>query len=84
MIIGGKLNKDDESLEVDHTMYKSMISILLYVTPTRPYVMQVVGLVARFKFAPKETHVNVVKRIFRYLKGAMDFGLWCQKEKTSN
>ena len=36
---GCKLSKDDESLEVDHTMYKSMIGILLYVTSTRPNVM---------------------------------------------
>ena len=46
MIIGCKLSKDDESLEVDHTMYRSMIGILLYLTATRPDVMQDVGLVA--------------------------------------
>ena len=33
--------------------------------------MQVVGLVA-----PKETHVQEIKSIFRYLKGTLDFGLW--------
>ena len=48
MITGCMLSKDDESLEVDHTMYRSMIGILPYVTSTRPYVMQAVGLVARF------------------------------------
>ena len=36
MITGCKLRKNDESLEVDHTMYRSMIGILLYVTATRP------------------------------------------------
>ena len=35
MIIGFKLTKNDESLEVDHTMYRSMISNLLYVYKTR-------------------------------------------------
>ena len=53
MIIGCKLSKDDESLEVDHTMYRSMIGILLYVRATRPDVMQVVGVVSRFQSAPK-------------------------------
>ena len=48
MVICCKLSKDDESLEVDHTIFRSIISSLLYVTSTRPYVMQVVGLVARF------------------------------------
>lgn len=71
--------KDDESLEVDHTMYRSMIGSLLYVTTTRLDVMQVVRVTARFQSAPKETHVNVVKRIFRYIKGTMDFQLWYPK-----
>ena len=34
IVTGCKLNKDDESLEVDHAMYRSMISSLLYVTTT--------------------------------------------------
>ena len=48
MVIGCKLSKNDESLEVDHTMYRSMIGSLLYVTTTRPDAMDVVGFVARF------------------------------------
>ena len=48
MIIGCKLSKDDESLEVDHTMYRSMIGSLLYVKATGTYVIQVVGLVSRY------------------------------------
>jgi hypothetical protein len=46
-----------------------MIGILLYVTSSRPDVMQTVGQVARFQATPKESHVMAVKRIFRYLKG---------------
>ena len=61
MVTGCKFSKDYESLEVDHTMYRSMIGSLLYVTTTRPYVMQAVGLVSRFQSAPKETHVAAVK-----------------------
>ena len=56
-----------------------MISSLLYVTASRPDVMQAIGQVARFQAAPKETHIITVKRIFRYLKGTMDFGLWYPK-----
>ena len=39
MVIGCKLSKDDESLEVDHTMFRSMIGSILYVTTIRTYVM---------------------------------------------
>ena len=81
IIIGCKLSKDDESLEVDHTMYRSMIGSMLYVTATRPDVIQVVGLVSRFQSSPKETHVTAVKIIFKYLKGTMEYGLWYPKSQ---
>ena len=56
-----------------------MIGSLLYVTASRPDAMQAVGQVARFQAAPKENHIIAVKRIFRYLEGTMDFGLWYPK-----
>jgi hypothetical protein len=37
--------------------------------------------VAQFQVAPKESHVLVVKRIFIYLKGTKEFGLWYPKGK---
>jgi hypothetical protein len=74
-----KLNKDDDAPEIDQTMYRSMIGSLLYLTASRPDIMQVVGLVGRFQSNPKETHVLAVKRIFRYLQGTIDYGLWYSK-----
>jgi hypothetical protein len=53
-----------------------MIGSFLYVTTSRPNVKQVVGMVARFQATPKERNVQDVKRIFRYLKGMIDLGLW--------
>jgi hypothetical protein len=75
------LSKDDDSNTIDQRQYKSMIGSLLYVTTSRPDVMQVVGQVARFQATPKESHVLEVKRIFRYLKGTEEFGLWYPKGK---
>jgi hypothetical protein len=37
--------------------------------------------VAQFQAAPKETHVVTVKRIFIYLNGIEEFGLWYPKGK---
>jgi hypothetical protein len=39
MTTGCKLNKDDESMEEDKKLYRSMIGSLLYVTNSRPDVM---------------------------------------------
>ena len=44
MIIGCNLIKNDESLEVDHTMYKSMIGSLLYVIATRTNLHYILSL----------------------------------------
>ena len=35
--------------------------------------------VARFQSCPKESHLNAVKRIFRYLNGILNYGLWYPK-----
>ena len=79
MVTSCKLSKDDESKEADQKLYRSMIGSLLYVTATRPDVMQAAGQVARFQAAPKEAHVLAVKRIFQYLRGTTDLGLWYPK-----
>jgi hypothetical protein len=76
MVTGCKLSKEDESKEENQTMYISMIGNLLYLTSSRPNIMQAVGLVGRFQAAPKEIHVQSVKIIFIYLKGTLEFGLW--------
>lgn len=76
IIMSCTLRNDNKSLESNQTLYGSMIGSLLYLTTSRPDIMQVVGLVARFKSTPKETHVKLVKRIFKYIKGILDFGLW--------
>ena len=44
--------------------------------------MQVVGMVARFQSSPKQSHLAAVKRILRYLKGMIDFGLLYPKSST--
>jgi hypothetical protein len=33
-------------------------------------------MVGRFQSAPKQSHLVAVKRIFKYLKGKMTYGLW--------
>jgi hypothetical protein len=61
MVTGCKLSLDDDSPKVDQTMYRSMIGGFLYSTTTRPEIMQDVGVVGRFQYAPRESHLNVVK-----------------------
>ncbi|GJT64511.1 putative ribonuclease H-like domain-containing protein [Tanacetum coccineum] len=59
---------------------KSMIGSLMYLTSSRPDIMFAVCACARFQVTPKVSHLHVVKRIFRYLKGQPKLGLWYPKD----
>ena len=48
----------------DQTKYRGLIGSLLYLTTSRPNIMFVVYMCARFQFAPKESHYNAAKREF--------------------
>jgi hypothetical protein len=65
MVTGCKLRKDDDSPDVDQSSYRSMIGILLYIKKSRPDIMHVVGMVARYQAYPNQSHFLAVKRIFR-------------------
>ncbi|GJW60296.1 putative ribonuclease H-like domain-containing protein [Tanacetum coccineum] len=70
------LVKDEEASDVDVHLYRSMIGSLMYLTASRPDIMFAVCACSRFQVTPKTSHLNAVKRIFRYLKGKPKLGLW--------
>ncbi|GJY54283.1 putative ribonuclease H-like domain-containing protein [Tanacetum coccineum] len=74
------LLKDEDGEEVDVHLYRSMIGSLMYLTSSRPDIMFVVCACARYQVNPKVSHLHVVKRIFRYLKGQPKLGLWYPKD----
>ncbi|GJT83644.1 putative ribonuclease H-like domain-containing protein [Tanacetum coccineum] len=73
------LVKDEEASDVDVHLYRSMIGSLMYLTASRPNIMFAVCACSRFQVTPKTSHLSVVKRIFRYLKGKPKLGLWYPK-----
>ncbi|GJZ37302.1 hypothetical protein Tco_0583493 [Tanacetum coccineum] len=74
-----KLTRDEEGESIDNTKYRGMIGSFLYLTTSRPDIMFSVSLCARFQEDPKTSHLEVVKRIFRYIKGTTHLGLWYHK-----
>ncbi|GJR18344.1 putative ribonuclease H-like domain-containing protein [Tanacetum coccineum] len=74
------LLKDEEAEDVDVHLYKSMIGSLIYLTASRPDIMFVVCICARFQVTPKVSHLHVVKMTFRYLKGQPKLGLWYPRD----
>jgi len=59
-----------------------MVGALQYLTMTRPDISYVVHVISQFMHAPCTTHLHAVKRIFRYLQGALSYGLWLHLAAT--
>ncbi|GJW48536.1 putative ribonuclease H-like domain-containing protein [Tanacetum coccineum] len=74
------LVKDEDGVDVDVHIYRSMIGSLMYLTASRPDIMFAVCACARFQVTPKASHLNAVKRIFRYLKHQPKLGLWYPRD----
>ena len=82
MATNAKLGNDPLGQSVDITLYRSIISSLLYLTTSWPDITFSVGVCARFQSNPKESHLNAVKRIIKYVSGSCDFGLFYSKESN--
>ncbi|PNX78271.1 hypothetical protein L195_g034248 [Trifolium pratense] len=93
-----KLVKNENEECTDATLYKKMVGCLMYLLATRPDLAYSVCLVARFTDRPTKIHVTAVKRIMRYLKGTLSFGIvyksncktnmklkgWCDSDYAGN
>ena len=79
-----KLDQDESGKSVDQKLYRGMIGSLLYLTASRPDIMFSVCMCARYQANPKESHLVAVKRIFKYLIGTKNIGLWYSKESSLN
>nr|GEV55553.1 hypothetical protein [Tanacetum cinerariifolium] len=76
------LVKDAEAADVDIHLYRSMIGSLMYLTVSRPDIMYAICTCSRFQVTSKTSHLQAVKRIFRYLKGQPKMGLWYSRESA--
>nr|GEV00549.1 hypothetical protein [Tanacetum cinerariifolium] len=76
MMKKSKLDEDPQGKSVDPTRYLGMIDTIMYLTSSRPDIVFVVCMCARYQAKPTEKHLYAVKRIFRYLRGTINMGLW--------
>ncbi|GJZ71731.1 hypothetical protein Tco_0635582 [Tanacetum coccineum] len=57
-----------------------MIGTLMYLTASRPDLTFAVCMCVRYQAKPTENHLHAVKRIFKYLRGIVNRGLWYPKD----
>ncbi|GKD07629.1 hypothetical protein Tco_1187314 [Tanacetum coccineum] len=75
-----KLDANLSGKLVDQIDYHSKIGSLMYLTSSRPNIVQAVCYCARYQARPTEKHLKEVKRIFRYLRSTINMGLWYPKD----
>ncbi|GKD77146.1 hypothetical protein Tco_1339767 [Tanacetum coccineum] len=82
MVEKSKLNEDKEGKVVDPSHYRGVIGTLLYLTASRPDLQFALCMCARYQARPTNKYLHAVKRIFRYIRGTVNRGLWYPKDSS--
>ncbi|GKB20833.1 retrovirus-related pol polyprotein from transposon TNT 1-94 [Tanacetum coccineum] len=75
-----KLDEDPLGIPVDETRFRSMVGSLMYLTASRPNLVFAVCMCARYHASPSKKHLEALKRVFRYLRGTINWGHWYPKD----
>nr|GEY91802.1 uncharacterized mitochondrial protein AtMg00810-like [Tanacetum cinerariifolium] len=61
-------------------LFRSMIGSLMYLTASQLDIMFAVSACSKHQVSPLTSHLNAVKKIFKYLKGQPNLGLWYPRD----
>ena len=82
MSSSAKLSSDPSSVEVNPTLYRSIIGNLLYLTTSKLDISFSVGVCAQFQATPKESHMTAVKRVIWYVNETSNYGIWYSRDSN--
>ena len=71
-----KYRRDEGDLLSNPTIYRRLVSSLIYLTITRLDIAYAVNLMSQFMIAPQHHHMAGVIHIFRYILGTTERGLY--------
>ncbi|GJU25559.1 retrovirus-related pol polyprotein from transposon TNT 1-94 [Tanacetum coccineum] len=80
MVDRSKLDEDPLGIPVDQTRFQGMVGSLMYLTASRPVLVFTVCMCARYQANITKKHLEEIKRVFRYLCGTINWGLWYPKD----
>jgi hypothetical protein len=79
-----KLSEDDGYPVIDVTSYRSLTGALQYLTFSHLDIAYAFQQVCLHMHTPREPHLTTLKRILRYLRGSLDYGLLLRPSPTSD
>ncbi|RVX02271.1 Retrovirus-related Pol polyprotein from transposon RE1 [Vitis vinifera] len=77
--IKARKRKENDGKIVDRERYQRLVGRLIYLSHTKPNITFVVSVVSQYMHSPKESHLEAVYKILRYLKGSPGKGLFFKK-----
>ncbi|GJZ00494.1 retrovirus-related pol polyprotein from transposon TNT 1-94 [Tanacetum coccineum] len=75
-----KLDEDKVRKAIDLSHYRGMINTLFYLTASTLDLQFAICMCARYQARPSEKYLHAVKKIFWYLSGTVNRGLWYLKD----
>ncbi|XP_038974743.1 uncharacterized mitochondrial protein AtMg00810-like [Phoenix dactylifera] len=84
LVANEELKKDDGAKKADAKMYRSLVDNFLYLTVTRPDIMFAANLLSHYMQEPSHNHYRAGKRVLRYLRGTLDYGILYKAGECSN
>nr|GEX85442.1 hypothetical protein [Tanacetum cinerariifolium] len=82
MAMKPKLDADLSGKHIDQTNYRNKTRSLMYMTSSKPDIVQKVCYCARYQAKPIEKRLKEVEMIFQYLRGTINMGLWYPKDSS--
>ncbi|XP_021281842.1 uncharacterized protein LOC110414763 [Herrania umbratica] len=82
LVSGDKFCKNDQALATISSIYRSLIGSLLYLTASMPDIMYSACVLSRYMQAPSKIHSFAAKRLFRYIKCTIRYGLKFSKNES--
>nr|GEU76211.1 hypothetical protein [Tanacetum cinerariifolium] len=77
-----KPDEDPLGILVNQNRFYSMVGSRIYVTASRPDLVVDVCMCATYQASPIKKYLEALKRVFRYLRETINWGLWYLKDTT--
>ncbi|XP_019445525.1 PREDICTED: uncharacterized protein LOC109349243 [Lupinus angustifolius] len=78
-----QLDNSSNKRSVDATLFRQIVGCLRFVCHGRPELAYGAGVISRHMANPNQSHMTAAKRIMRYLKGTLNYGIMFPNQKEN-